>query len=64
MTQVLPLMLKLTYISVENIPMKSYTFQDVSGQFVITRESRFYVGGTGLPTLTRVIEQEGSRTKW
>lgn len=48
-------MLKLTYISVENIPMKSYTFQDVSGQFVITRESRLYVGGTGLPTLTESL---------
>lgn len=51
-------MLKLTYFSVENIPMKSYTFQDISGQFVITRESRLFIGGTGLPTLAESLNRK------
>lgn len=55
---VVPLMLKLIYFSDGNIPIKSYTFHDVSGQFVITREWRLFIGGTGSPTLTDSLNRK------
>nr|XP_034327587.1 uncharacterized protein LOC105328884 [Crassostrea gigas] len=39
-------------LNVKDIPKKSYDFQDISGPFVLTKDSKVLVGGTGYPAIT------------